>query len=207
MRDADQIILKMTEAPRRPDPAAVFQAERKHMVGVLVFKTGNAVPNRESNPASCASCRRCVPSKPERFPASRLVRMARMIIYRIASYQKGIPCPGSVLHCFAIYLSTIRAGPNRTSITRLAEAAWRCMSGFSYTDLSTDARSPGGRCDRNRDDFAAARGSRTSERGFSAATCRAECESVADDAWKGWWGDTPPYHTPVYVLTHHPRPS
>ncbi len=28
-----------------------------------------------------------------------------------------------------------------------------------------------------------------------------------DDKWKGWWGDTPPYHTPVFVLTHHPRES
>jgi dihydrofolate reductase len=26
-----------------------------------------------------------------------------------------------------------------------------------------------------------------------------------DDAWKGWWGDDPPYHTPVFVLTHNPR--
>ncbi|MET4159173.1 dihydrofolate reductase family protein [Agromyces sp. PvR057] len=26
-----------------------------------------------------------------------------------------------------------------------------------------------------------------------------------DDAWKGWWGDDPPYHAPVFVLTHHPR--
>jgi dihydrofolate reductase len=26
-----------------------------------------------------------------------------------------------------------------------------------------------------------------------------------DPAWKGWWGDDPPYHTPVFVLTHHPR--
>ncbi len=25
------------------------------------------------------------------------------------------------------------------------------------------------------------------------------------DEWKGWWGDDPPYHTPVFVLTHHPR--
>jgi dihydrofolate reductase len=25
--------------------------------------------------------------------------------------------------------------------------------------------------------------------------------------WKGWWGDDPPFHTPVFVLTHHPRPS
>jgi dihydrofolate reductase len=23
--------------------------------------------------------------------------------------------------------------------------------------------------------------------------------------WNGWWGDDPPYHTPVFVLTHHPR--
>lgn len=28
-----------------------------------------------------------------------------------------------------------------------------------------------------------------------------------DDTWKGWWGDTPPYHVPVFVLTHHARPS
>jgi dihydrofolate reductase len=26
-----------------------------------------------------------------------------------------------------------------------------------------------------------------------------------DDSWKGWWGDEPPYHVPVFVLTHHPR--
>jgi dihydrofolate reductase len=27
-----------------------------------------------------------------------------------------------------------------------------------------------------------------------------------DEDWKGWWGDDPPYHTPVFVVTHHPRP-
>ena len=26
-----------------------------------------------------------------------------------------------------------------------------------------------------------------------------------DDIWKGWWGDDPPYHVPVFVLTHHAR--
>ena len=26
-----------------------------------------------------------------------------------------------------------------------------------------------------------------------------------DDRWRGWWGDEPPYHTPVFVLTHHAR--
>jgi len=29
----------------------------------------------------------------------------------------------------------------------------------------------------------------------------------SDDDWKGWWGDDPVFHTPVFVLTHHPRAS
>jgi dihydrofolate reductase len=28
-----------------------------------------------------------------------------------------------------------------------------------------------------------------------------------DMRWNGWWGDNPPYHVPVFVLTHHARPS
>jgi dihydrofolate reductase len=28
-----------------------------------------------------------------------------------------------------------------------------------------------------------------------------------DETWRGWWGENPPYHTPVFVLTHHSRES
>ena len=28
-----------------------------------------------------------------------------------------------------------------------------------------------------------------------------------DEEWKGWWGENPPFHTPVFVLTHYPRPT
>lgn len=28
-----------------------------------------------------------------------------------------------------------------------------------------------------------------------------------DHEWQGWWGDEPPFHTPVFVMTHHLRPS
>lgn len=31
--------------------------------------------------------------------------------------------------------------------------------------------------------------------------------SWPDEAWRGWWGEEPPYHTPVFVLTHHARAS
>jgi dihydrofolate reductase len=30
--------------------------------------------------------------------------------------------------------------------------------------------------------------------------------SWPDDSWRGWWGENPPYHIPVFVLTHHARP-
>jgi dihydrofolate reductase len=29
----------------------------------------------------------------------------------------------------------------------------------------------------------------------------------SDDPWMGWWGDEPPFHHPVFVITHHPRES
>src|SRR5882672_4293551 len=31
--------------------------------------------------------------------------------------------------------------------------------------------------------------------------------SWPDESWTGWWGDDPPFHHPVFVLTHHPQPS
>ncbi len=30
-------------------------------------------------------------------------------------------------------------------------------------------------------------------------------EGPFDEAWRGWWGEDPPFHAPVFVLTHHPR--
>jgi dihydrofolate reductase len=32
-------------------------------------------------------------------------------------------------------------------------------------------------------------------------------EGPWDETWRGWWGEDPPYHVPVFVLTHHPRES
>jgi dihydrofolate reductase len=32
-------------------------------------------------------------------------------------------------------------------------------------------------------------------------------DAWVDQSWQGWWGDDPPFHTPVFVLTHHPRRS
>ena len=48
------------------------------------------------------------------------------------------------------------------------------------------------------------------ERAFTgnpAAVCVFEAGPWPDESWKGWWGEEPPYHVPVFVLTHHARPS
>jgi dihydrofolate reductase len=34
---------------------------------------------------------------------------------------------------------------------------------------------------------------------------RGPWDSFEDGEWRGWWGDEPPYHAPVFVLTHHPH--
>ena len=47
-----------------------------------------------------------------------------------------------------------------------------------------------------------------SARGSWVVTCSARFEVPwPDDTWRGWWGKNPPYHGPVFVLTHHARPS
>jgi len=42
--------------------------------------------------------------------------------------------------------------------------------------------------------------------GFSEEHVRTDRGAWPDMNWRGWWGDNPPYHVPVYVLTHHARP-
>ena len=47
-------------------------------------------------------------------------------------------------------------------------------------------------------------------RGGSAVSAPSDKNSSTrlpkDPEWKGWWGPNPPFHTPTFILTHHPRP-
>ncbi len=40
---------------------------------------------------------------------------------------------------------------------------------------------------------------------WGAPTCSDPAGAPGTEAWTGWWGDDPPFHTPVFVLSHHPR--
>ncbi len=103
--------------------------------------------------------------------------------------------------------------PTRTWTIRWASAAWRCtqwvLGTKTFQKMHADfaASLIGDEVAREGvdDDFAA--------RGFENLGAWILGRNMfgpmrgpwSDDSWKGWWGPNPPYHVPVFVLTHHAR--
>lgn len=110
---------------------------------------------------------------------------------------------------FAISLDGFGAGPNQSLENPLGEGGLKLHEWFFPTQTFQQMHG-----DKNADgttgidnDFAA--------RGFENIGAWILGRNMfgpirgpwPDMNWKGWWGDTPPYHTPVFVLTHHARES
>lgn len=109
------------------------------------------------------------------------------------------------VHCFGFSLDGYSAGPNQgldhplgVGGTELMEwffptRTWRAMQGEDGGETGIDDR------------FAAA--------GFDGIGAWILGRNMfgpvrgpwPDESWKGWWGENPPYHVPVFVLTHHAR--
>jgi dihydrofolate reductase len=109
------------------------------------------------------------------------------------------------VHAFAISLDGYGAGPNQDidnplGVGGLALHEWSHATRTFQRLFGKDAGETG-----VDDDFAA--------RGFANIGAWILGRNMfgpvrgawADDTWKGWWGENPPYHTPVFVLTHHAR--
>jgi dihydrofolate reductase len=111
------------------------------------------------------------------------------------------------VHCFAISLDGYGAGPdqaldNPLGVGGIALHEWvfptRTFRGLYGQDDGTTGID---------DEFAA--------RGFANIGAWIMGRNMfgpvrgpwPDDTWKGWWGDNPPYHCPVFVLTNYPRAS
>jgi dihydrofolate reductase len=103
----------------------------------------------------------------------------------------------------SISLDGYVAGPNQTQEDPLGEGGERLHEWV----LATDS-------------WRARHGKAGGERSADAEVVERDVENVGayimgrnmfgpagewDESWKGWWGEDPPFHAPVYVLTHHPR--
>ena len=112
------------------------------------------------------------------------------------------------VHNFAVSLDGYGAGPDQSTDnplgiggTRLHEWVFKTRSGRRMLGMT-------GGGDEGIDDDFIARG----DAGVGATIMGRNMFGPirgpwGDEDWKGWWGDTPPYHHPVFVLSHHPRPS
>ncbi len=122
-----------------------------------------------------------------------------------------IPAGGGSLHVMttitchiAVSLDGFAAGPNQSLENPLGEggerlhhwalatASWREQHGQSGGERNSDAEVI--------EEVTAGVGAHVmGRRMFGGGT------GEWDESWRGWWGEDPPFHTPVYVLTHHPR--
>jgi dihydrofolate reductase len=107
---------------------------------------------------------------------------------------------------FSISLDGFGAGPNQDLASPLGVGGLALHQWFFATRTFQKMHGGDGGATGTDDDFAA--------RGFANIGAWILGRNMfgpirgpwPDDTWKGWWGENPPYHTPVFVLTNHPRP-
>lgn len=110
------------------------------------------------------------------------------------------------VHCFAISLDGYGAGPRQSRGDPLGVGGEALHEWFFPTRTFRRMFGEDGEAGID-EDFAA--------RGFAGIGAWIMGRNMfgpvrgpwPDHSWKGWWGDNPPYHCPVFVLTHHPRES
>ena len=109
---------------------------------------------------------------------------------------------------FAVSLDGFGAGPNQDLQNPLGVGGPELMEWFFQTEVWQRMHGLRGEGERGTDNAFA-------ERGFEGIGAWILGRNMfgpvrgtwPDESWKGWWGDEPPYHVPVFVLTHHARKS
>ena len=109
------------------------------------------------------------------------------------------------VHNFAISLDGYGAGPRQSRENPLGVGGEELHDWFVPTRTFQETHGKTGGTTGVDNDFAA--------RGFAGVGAWIMGRNMfgpirgpwPDDSWKGWWGKNPPYHVPVFVLTHHPK--
>jgi dihydrofolate reductase len=111
------------------------------------------------------------------------------------------------VHNFAISLDGFGAGPNQDLDNPLGVGGPALMEWFFQTRIWQQMHG-------NRDGGETGVDNKIAAQGFAGIGAWILGRNMfgpvrgpwPDNSWRGWWGEEPPYHTPVFVLTHHPRP-
>jgi dihydrofolate reductase len=109
------------------------------------------------------------------------------------------------VHCFGVSLDGFGAGPDQSLENPLGAGGENLHEWFFPTRVFQKMQGNANGTTGLDNDFA--------ERGFGGIGAWILGRNMfgpvrgawPNDEWKGWWGEEPPYHTPVFVLTHYPR--
>ena len=109
------------------------------------------------------------------------------------------------VRCFAISIDGYGAGPSQDLANPLGVGGLALHEWFFATRTFKKMHGQDGG-ETNIDDIFAARGFDNIGAWIIGRNMFGPIRgSWLDEDWKGWWGDNPPYHCPVFVLTNHPR--
>lgn len=121
------------------------------------------------------------------------------------SNNPAIPMSKLRVHCFTVSLDGYGAGPDQTLDHPLGKGGEKLHKWLLGTRTFHRMFGREGGASGIDDDFAA-RGNENIGAWILGRNMFSPMRGPwQDDAWKGWWGDNPPYHVPVFVLTHHAR--
>jgi dihydrofolate reductase len=112
-------------------------------------------------------------------------------------------------HNIAVSLDGFATGEGQSLETPFGHAGQRLMHWFfpTRTFVGMTGRDPASGTSGVDDTFAAAGWSGIGAEIMGRNKFAPQNGPWPDPDWQGWWGDEPPFHTPVIVLTHHPRPD
>lgn len=109
------------------------------------------------------------------------------------------------VRCYGVSLDGFAAGPNQSLQHPLGERGFDIMEWFLPTKTWRSMQGQDGG-ETGIDDAWAAKGFDNLGAWILGRNMFGPVRGPwPDDSWKGWWGDEPPYHVPVFVLTHHAR--
>ena len=107
---------------------------------------------------------------------------------------------------FALSLDGYGAGPEQSLANPLGVRGPELMEWFFQTEVWKRMHGLPGEGEKGTDNAFAARGFENIGAWILGRNMFGPVRGPwPDESWKGWWGEEPPYHVPVFVLTHHAR--
>lgn len=142
----------------------------------------------------------------ERVKAFGAVEFGRQTFARLAAWLEGTPQPRLVVRAFAVSIDGFCAAKGQSLQDPFGKGGLRLMGwAFPTRTIQTKLLGREGGTVGIDDDFLAHADDNVGATIMGRNMFGPQRGPWENEDWRGWWGETPPYRHPVFVLSHHPR--